>query len=66
MNDYFANDEYWKKHINEEPKDDIWIDEYKEYFNNEGLCLDLGCGIGQYSKRIMEYSFVRRSIKIHI
>ena len=57
MNDYFASDEYWKKHIDEEPEDDIWIDKYQEYFSNNGLCLDLGCGIGQYTKKFMEYGY---------
>jgi len=57
MSDYFGNDEYWKKHINEEPEDDMWIDEYREYFSNNGLCLDLGCGIGQFTKRFMAYGY---------
>ncbi len=57
MEDYFKNDEYWKNHINKDLEDDMWIDEYKDYFNNNGLCLDLGCGIGQYTKRIMEYGY---------
>ncbi len=57
MNDYFGNDEYWKEHINKALEDDIWIDEYKEYFNKPGQCLDLGCGIGQYSRRLMEYGY---------
>lgn len=35
----------------------MWIDEYIEYFNNKGKCLELGCGIGQYSKRLMEYGY---------
>lgn len=38
-------------------EDDIWIDEYKKYFENKGKCLDLGCGIGQYSKKLMEYGY---------
>ena len=57
MNDYFGNDEYWKEHINKTLEDDIWIDEYKEYFNKSGQCLDLGCGIGQYSRKLMEYGY---------
>ena len=58
MNDsYFVNDEYWKEHVNKELESDMWIDEYKEYFNNKGKCLDLGCGIGQYSKILMEYGY---------
>ena len=57
MSDYFKNDEYWKEHINKELEDDIWIDEYMDYFSNSGKCLDLGCGIGQYSKRLMEYGY---------
>ena len=57
MNDYFKNDEYWKEHINKNLEDDIWIDEYKKYFENKGKCLDLGCGIGQYSKKLMEYGY---------
>lgn len=57
MNDYFKNDEYWKEHINKNLEDDIWIDEYKKYFENKGKCLDLGCEIGQYSKKLMEYGY---------
>lgn len=55
--DYFSNDEYWKKHIHEELEIDMWIDEYNEYLKNNGKCLELGCGIGQYSKRLMEYGY---------
>ena len=57
MGDYFKNDQYWKEYINKNLEDDIWIDEYKKYFENRGNCLDLGCGIGQYSKRLMEYGY---------
>lgn len=54
---YFKNDEYWKEHISKEIEEDIWIREYKEYFNRKGKCLDLGCGIGQYSKELMSYGY---------
>ena len=59
MNDkYFENDEYWKKHINKDLESDMWIDEYTKYLNDDkGKCLDLGCGIGQFSKRLMEYGY---------
>ena len=57
MNDYFKNDEYWKEHINKKLEIDMWIDDYKNYFENSGKCLELGCGVGQYSKRLMEYGY---------
>lgn len=57
MDDYFANDEYWKEHIDKELEEDMWIDEYKKYFKNNGVCLDLGCGIGQFTKKFMEYGY---------
>ena len=57
MNDYFWNDEYWKEHINSKLEEDIWIDDYKEFFLKKGLCLDLGCGIGQFTKKLMEYGY---------
>ena len=55
MSDYFRNDEYWKEHINKKLEEDVWIEDYKNYMNLSGKCLDLGCGIGQYSKKLMEY-----------
>ena len=55
--DYFKNDIYWNKHINKELEEDFWIDEYKAYFKSNGKCLDLGCGIGQYSKKLMGYGY---------
>lgn len=55
--EYFANDEYWKEHINKNLDIDMWIDDYKEYLESSGKCLELGCGIGQYSKRLMEYGY---------
>lgn len=57
MSDYFKNDEYWKEHINKKLEEDIWIDEYKKYFKNGGLCLELGCGVGQFSKKLIEYGY---------
>lgn len=54
---YFKNDEYWKDHISKEIEEDVWTREYKEYFNRKGKCLDLGCGIGQYSKELMSYGY---------
>jgi SAM-dependent methyltransferase len=56
MKDYFKDDEYWKKHKNDELEDDLWINDYKEYLST-GICLDLGCGIGQYSKWFMENGY---------
>ena len=56
MKDYFKEDEYWKEHINKYLEEDLWIDNYKDYLSN-GTCLDLGCGIGQYSKWFMENGY---------
>lgn len=57
MKDYFKEDIYWKENIDKKLEEDLWIDEYKEYLKSSGLCLDLGCGIGQYTKRFMEYGY---------
>ena len=56
MKDYFKDDEYWKEHINKSLEEDLWINDYKNYLN-KGTCLDLGCGIGQYSKWFMENGY---------
>lgn len=54
---YFKNDEYWKEHVSKKLEDDIWIRDYKKYFSSKGKCLDLGCGIGQYTKELMKYGY---------
>ncbi len=56
MKDYFKDDEYWKENINKSLEEDLWITDYKDYLNS-GLCLDLGCGIGQYSKWFMDNGY---------
>ena len=56
MKDYFKDDLYWKENINKDLEDDLWINDYKEYLS-KGNCLDLGCGIGQYSKWFMENGY---------
>ena len=55
--DFFIKDKYWGNYINKKIEDDMWIDQYKNYLNGYGKCLDLGCGIGQYSKRLLEYGY---------
>lgn len=55
--DYFKDDKYWSNHINKSLEEDLWIDEYKTYFDTRGKCLDLGCGIGQYSKQLIKYGY---------
>lgn len=57
MSDYFKEDEYWKENINKTLEDDLWIEEYRDFFHQSGQCLDLGCGIGQYSKVLMSYGY---------
>ncbi len=54
---YFKNDEYWKEHADKKLEDDIWIKDHKQYFSGQGKCLDLGCGIGQYSRELMDYGY---------
>lgn len=65
VKNYFKNDEYWKKRINEKLEIDMWIDEYIEYFNNKGKCLELGCGIGQYSKTDISETALREVKKFN-
>ncbi len=57
MKDFFKEDEYWKDHINKELDDDFLLEEYEEYLGKSGTCLDLGCGIGQYTKKFMDYGY---------
>ena len=56
MKDYFKEDLYWKEHINKDLEEDLWINDYKEYLKG-GSCLDLGCGLGQFSKWFMENGY---------
>lgn len=72
MSKEYWNDEYWKKHIktHEGEKldflDDIWIKKYSDIFNKipKGKALDLGCGLGQYTKFMMDNGFEVTSIDI--
>lgn len=57
MSDYFKEDKYWKKHINNKLEEDMWLENYKDYFPSHGICLDLGCGRGEYSKKFIEYGY---------
>ena len=55
--DYFGEDKYWQRHLNDALEDDYWLEEYLEFLPPGGKCLDLGCGLGQYSRFLMERGF---------
>ena len=54
---YFKKDDYWNEYINKKIEEDLWIKDYLDYFDGIGKCLDLGCGIGQYSKEFMSMGY---------
>lgn len=61
----YWNDIYWKKNLDKNKLEnldflkDIWINKYEDIINEipKGKCLDLGCGIGQYTKYFKEKGF---------
>lgn len=65
MNKNYWNDEYWKNALEEHKGekldfiDDIWLLKYEDILKkvNIGKALDLGCGLGQYTKFLIDYGF---------
>lgn len=65
MKNNYWNDIYWKKHLNDHQGEkldflsDFWIEKYADTFNNipKGKALDLGCGLGQYTKYLMDKGY---------
>ena len=55
MGNYW-NDNYWRRHLAEPERMDIfeelWIGKHQELIDklNKGHALDLGCGIGQFTR----------------
>jgi len=73
MDNNYWNDGYWKRHLEDDLEkldflDDIWIDKYKEIIDNikKGKVLDLGCGLGQYTKYFLDKGFEVISADISI
>lgn len=74
MSKEYWNDEYWKKHLETHKGekldflDDIWISKYSDIFEKvpKGKALDLGCGLGQYTKFMMDNGFKVTSTDISI
>lgn len=64
MNNYW-NDKYWKKHLkthegeNLDFLSDIWLEKYSDIFDKipKNQALDLGCGLGQYTKYLIDKGF---------
>ena len=62
----FWNDIYWKKHLEEHKGEkldflsDLWLDKYAYIIDEipKGKCLDLGCGLGQYTKYFKDKGFL--------
>ncbi len=61
----FWNNQYWNKHLADNGEkghdflDDFWLDKYKSIIDKipKGRVLDLGCGLGQYTKYFMDLGF---------
>lgn len=65
MENNYWNDSYWKKYL-ETHKDekldflsDIWLEKYDNILKGitKGNALDLGCGLGQYTKYLIDKGF---------
>ncbi len=76
MEKNYWNDTYWKKHLSDHQGEkldflsDLWIEKYAHIFNRipKGKALDLGCGLGQYTKYLMNkgYDVISSDISIEV
>lgn len=65
MKKNYWNDTYWKKHLEDHKAEnldfisDLWLDKYLNIINliPKGKALDLGCGLGQYTKYLSGKGF---------
>lgn len=57
MNNEYWNKGYWKEHIENDDLnniEDLWINNCEILENIQGKALDLGCGVGQYTKYLLD------------
>ena len=61
MDKSYWNEKYWVRHMRDDDLDNIedpWIEKYEDIFTaHKGTLLDLGCGVGQYSKYFSDKGF---------
>lgn len=61
MDKNYWNEKYWVRHMQNDDINNIeypWINKYEDLiFKKAGALLDLGCGIGQYSKYFADNGF---------
>lgn len=57
----YWNEKYWVRHMRDDDLDNIedsWVDKYADAISaHKGYLLDLGCGVGQYSKYFYDKGF---------
>lgn len=71
MGNYW-NDQYWRRHLAESERmdifDDLWIGKHQQLIDklNKGHTLDLGCGIGQFTDYWIKQGFQVTSADISV
>jgi SAM-dependent methyltransferase len=57
----YWNEKYWVRHMRDGDLENIensWVDKYEKVISaHKGKLLDLGCGVGQYSKYFLDKEF---------